>query len=196
MGQMQRSLCLNSIARIMLWFDGGLRLSDIRREGTAALGILRTGLEHLRPIEVGLLGRVALCEHGHAALCGRNVVVGQLGVNVGRHVVGHIVAVRLVGGRTHDRIGHVSPVTVRVIEPIHAARPRKLGLLVGNVVHPIGTRNKAKRNDSIAGHVSHTIHLVNIALATESILLGSSVLLDVRLGVGEVASTGRVTATN
>lgn len=153
---------------------------------------MRTGLEHLRPI-----ARARSSEHGHAVLVLGHAVVCQLGIDVGINVVRVHTAVALIEaasgrGSAHNGSRHGSSITVRIV---NAAGPRKLALVVGELIHAIRRRggDEAERvNHSVGRHASHAVHVVNITFAAHSLLRGG-VLLDVRLRVREMAGTGRVT---
>lgn len=159
---------------------------------------LRTVLEHLGPI-----GTARSTEHLHAILLLGHAVVGKLGVDVGGHVVVNLLTVvglieaASASGTAHNGTSHASPVAIRVVNPIDAARSRQLILVVAHVVHAIGGGDETKRVDhAVSGHVAHTIHVVHIATLTHSLLLGLRILLDMGLGVRQMAGASGVTATN
>lgn len=159
---------------------------------------LRTILEHLGPI-----GTARSTKHLHAVLLLGHAVVGKLGVDVGGHVVvNFLTVISLVeaasaSGSTHSGTSHASPVTILIINSIDAAGSRQLILVVAHVVHAIGGGDETKRVDhAVSGHVAHTVHVVQIATLTHSLLLGLRVLLHVGLGMRQMAGSSGVTATN
>lgn len=159
---------------------------------------LRTILEHLGPI-----GTARSTKHLHAILLLGHAVVGELGVDVGSHVVANfLTVVSLVeaastSGTAHNGTSHASPVAIRVVNSIDAAGSRQLILVVAHVVHAIGGGDEAKRVDhAVSGHVAHTVHVIHIASLTHSLLLSLRVLLDMSLGVRQMAGASGVAATD
>lgn len=72
--------------------------------------MVRTSLEHLRPVQSGLLVPVGATVHGHSVLAGRHAVGGHLLVDL---AIGLRVA--------HDGSVHVPPVSVAIVKSAHAA---------------------------------------------------------------------------
>lgn len=162
-----------------------LRLSKIRdRTLLMQRSMVRTSLEHLGPVEVGLLARGRVAVHGHAILTGRHVVAV--------HVLAvHGANIAPIGLRaTHDG-SHVSSVAISVIHAAHAAGARKMVLVTRHAIHAILNGNHAERMDhAIAGHAVHLVHVAAFRHTRSLLRLG--VLLNVSVRVGEMAGSGGV----
>lgn len=170
--------------KIRVGLDFGLCLSMIRGGSRRMeLRLMRTSLEDLRPVEARLLVRVGTAVHGDAVLAGRHAVARHL-------LAAHVARVLLLA---HDR-SHVPPVRVAVIKSTHAARTRELTLVTTHVVHAVLDGDNAKGVDNVlAAHVAQAVEVVQVAAVLHrGLLLGLLVLLDVSLGVGQVAGAGGV----
>lgn len=151
---------------------------------------MRTRLEHLGPVKVGLLAGGGVAVHGHAILTGRHVVAVHLLAVHGAN----ITPIGLLA--THDG-SHVSAVTVLVVHTAHAARARQMVLVAGQAVHAVLDGNHTKgMNHAIAGHAVHLVHVALGAHAGRLLGLGLGILLNVRMRVREMASSSGVTTAN
>lgn len=112
------AICSDGIgSRFLFGYDRFL--SNIRREGITGAGILRTRLEHRRPVKVRRLIGVLSCKHGKTILVARHVIArgSKLRVDVWVHAVRNVAIVRLIEtasarGCTHSRAGDASAIAV------------------------------------------------------------------------------------
>ena len=173
---------------IRFGFDSDLRLSKIRIERVVVVGLMRTSLEHLRPIKARLLVPVRSTIHGHSVLSGRHAVASHL-------LLVH-VGVSAIGLRsTHDLTVHVPSVSVvTVVETAERAGSRELALILGHVVHAVVDWNHAKGVDHVVTReVAQAIEMVEITLVSKTGgLLSLLVLLDVSLRMRQVTRSGGV----
>lgn len=160
-------------------------------------------LKHLRPVKsTRLLVRGLSCKHRHAVLVWRHGVVRELRVDVRGHGVRDSSVVALIeaaGPRVvthHGTCDTASVAVVRVFHTVHAGLSGQVVLVVRHVRHAILSRDQAERvHHPIRTHVAHAVNGVELVLVTHSLLLGSLVLLDVRMRVREMAcSSGVATA--
>lgn len=154
--------------------------------------LVRTGLEDLRPVKARLLVRVGTAVHGNTILTRGHTVVWHLLIGHGARNVARI----LLRG-AHYRPSHVPPVRI-IIKSTHAARPGELALVATHAIHAILNGNNTKgMNNVVSTHVTQSIQVVQISSILKScLLLSLSILLDVGLRVGQVASTGGVATAN
>lgn len=150
--------------------------------------LVRTRLEDLRPVKARLLVRVGTAVHGNTILTRGHTVVWHLLIGHGARNVARI----LLRG-AHYRPSHVPPVRI-IIKSTHAARPGELVLVATHAIHAILNGNNTKgMNNVVPTHVTQSIQVVQISSILKScLLLSLSILLDVSLRVGQVASTGGV----
>lgn len=168
-------------------FGCDLRLSTIRRMKYIVVeGLMRTSLEHLRPIEARLLVPVRSTIHGHSVLTRGHTVARHLLVV---HGVRHISTIGLRGSHAG---GHVIPVLVG------AAGTREMALVTSHVIHAVRDGNHAKgMNHALSRHVVQAIEVVQVGLVAEANgLLSLSILFNVSLRVGQVASSCGVSTAN
>jgi hypothetical protein len=155
------------------------------------VGSARTAREHRRPVLAPV--------HGHAVLGKRVAVVAHLLAQVGGDGARDLAVVGGLAVGAHH--GHATPVLiVTIVQARQAAGTRKLGLLVGQVRHLVGDLGHHAKglNHAVGRHVAKAVEVVQIAILSESssLLLSLLVLLNVGLGVGQVAGAGGVAAAD
>ena len=164
------AICGLRLGVIRFGFDCVRILSKIRRERSVDMRLMRTSLEHLRPVKARLWVLVGTTIHGHPILTGGHAIARHLlVVHVG------VVAVRL--RTTHDRARDGPPIgLVAIVKSADAVGARELILVVGHVVKPV--------------------KLVEVALIAHGSVLLLLVLLDVSLRVRQVTDASGVTTAD
>jgi len=87
---------------------------------------------------------------------------------------------------------------VTIVKTAERAGSGQLALVLSHVVHAVIDRDHAKGVDHVvSGQIAQAVEVVQVALVSEtSSLLGLGVLLDVRLRVGQMASSGGVSTAD
>ena len=185
------AICGLRLGVIRFGFDCVRILSKIRRERSVDMRLMRTSLEHLRPVKARLWVLVGTTIHGHPILTGGHAIARHLlVVHVG------VVAVRL--RTTHDRARDGPPIgLVAIVKSADAVGARELILVVGHVVHTVVNGDHAEGvNHAVVGHVVKPVKLVEVALIAHGSVLLLLVLLDVSLRVRQVTDASGVTTAD